>query len=391
MPKKLLFVTLAGHGHVTPTLALVEELVRRGHHVEYATGEEHSEAVVKAGARWVPLPSMKAFPVAEKVDRDAILSWFRFFFAAMCDVYPVLHQHCATERPDAICYDATNWPARVVAEKLGIPAVRTVPNLASNGTFSLRSAMMDGIPEDHPALVALAEDAARFAAEHGVPFGTADMMDVPEKLNLVFLPREFQIAGDSFDERFRFVGPMLGDRERQEPWTPRDPERPVLFVSLGSVFTDRAFYRSCLEAFDDGAWQVAMNVSGVDVAELGPVPSTVDVRSWFPQPAVLRHAAAFVSHTGMNSTMEALYYKVPLIAHPQMPEQALNADRVQELGLGERLGGAITAEVLRETVDRVASSAAVRANLDRMREVIEKSGGPARSADEIEDYLAASA
>jgi hypothetical protein len=31
-------------------------------------------------------------------------------------------------------------------------------------------------------------------------------MDVTEAVNLVFIPREFQPAGDSFDDRFHFLG-----------------------------------------------------------------------------------------------------------------------------------------------------------------------------------------
>jgi len=48
-----------------------------------------------------------------------------------------------------------------------------------------------------------------------------------------------------------------------------------------------------------------MTVGEVDPAALGPIPATVDIRPRFPQLGVLRHAAAFVSHAGMNSTMEA--------------------------------------------------------------------------------------
>ncbi|HZA18261.1 MAG TPA: hypothetical protein VE645_15470 [Pseudonocardiaceae bacterium] len=78
-------------------------------------------------------------------------------------------------------------------------------------------------------------------------------MDVTEALNLVLLRREFQPAGGSFDARFRFLGPMLDDREQREPWSPPHPELPVLFISLGSIFTDHPeFYRTCLEAFGDG-------------------------------------------------------------------------------------------------------------------------------------------
>ncbi len=131
---------------------------------------------------------------------------------------------------------------------------------------------------------------------------------------------------------------------------------PVLFVSLGTIFTDRPeFYRTCIEAFADGSWQVAMTVGDMDPAALGPLPPTVDARPRFPQPAVLRHASAFVSHAGMNSTMEALYYGVPMVTFPQMPEQAANADQVQELGLGERLDPeTLTPDTLRAAVSRVS-------------------------------------
>ncbi|MGH3588777.1 MAG: macrolide family glycosyltransferase [Pseudonocardia sp.] len=238
-------------------------------------------------------------------------------------------------------------------------------------------------------MAALAADCARFSVEHGVELDLAGTMDVTEALNLVFVPREFQPAGDSFDERFRFLGPLLGNREQTQPWSPPDPGARVLFISLGTIFTNHLeFYRTCIEAFGDGSWQVAMTVGEVDTAALGPIPSTVDIRPWFPQLAVLRHVAAFVSHAGMNSTMEALYYGVPLITFPQMPEQVANADRVQELGLGERLdAGTVTVEALRAAVTRVASNPRVHAKLDRMRKAIRDSGGATRGADVIEKYV----
>lgn len=389
MPKRLLFVALAGHGHVNPTLPLVEEFVRRGHRVDYATAMEHSGAVTGAGARWVALPSLEPFRSPPEVGPEILAAWLRHFFAALRATYPVLHERCVTERPDVVCYDTTNWPARIVAGKLGIPAVQCIPNLASNETYSLDAQLTVGLGADHPAMVALATDCARFSAEHGVVLDFAGTMGATEALNLVFVPREFQPAGDSFDERFRFLGPLLGNREQAEPWSPPDPEVRLLFISLGTIFTDHPeFYRTCIEAFGDGSCQVAMTVGEVDPAALGTIPATVDIRPRFPQLAVLRHAAAFISHAGMNSTMEALYYGVPLITFPQMPEQFANADRVQELGLGQRLdAGTVTAETLRAAVTRVASDPSVHANLDRMRKAIRDSGGATRGADVIEDYL----
>jgi UDP:flavonoid glycosyltransferase YjiC (YdhE family) len=111
IPKHLLFLALAGHGHVNPTLPLVEEFVRRGHRVDYATAAEHSGAVIGAGARWVALPPLEPFRPPPEVGPEIIARWLRHFFIAMRATYPVLHERCVTERPDVVCYDTTNWPA----------------------------------------------------------------------------------------------------------------------------------------------------------------------------------------------------------------------------------------------------------------------------------------
>lgn len=356
----LLFVTLAGHGHITPTLALVEELTKRGHRVDYATGAENAQAVTAAGADWVELPALRPYA---PVGGDVMAGWFRHYFAAMRAVHPVLLDRCRTHRPDVICYDATNWPARVVARELDVPAVRCIPHLATNESYALP------VPD---AAHVIADDCARFADQCGVELDVRSTLDAPEELNLVFLPREFQPAGETFDETFEFIGPLLG-RRAAEPWSPKYPDLPLLYVSLGSIMTDPEFYRACVGAFGDGAWQVAVNAP-----DAGPVPATVDVRSWFPQPAVLRRAKAFVTHAGMNSTMEALYHGVPLVASPRTPEQEANADRIQELGLGERLEDVGD---LRAVVERVTSDSAVRRNLDRMRAAVHAGGGAERGAD----------
>jgi MGT family glycosyltransferase len=390
MARRVLFVVLAGHGHVTPTLPLVTALVRRGHRVEYACGPEFGEAVAEAGAEWVALPGLAPFSPPAQVGPEIVALWFRHFFAGLAATYPVLLEHCRGRRPDGVVYDATNWPARLVARALGLPAVRTVPNLAENETYSQVDDAVGAGLDDHPQMAAFAADVARFAAAHRVDLDVAGTWDVTEDLNLVFVARAFQPAGDSFDDRFRFLGAMIGDREHRQSWSSPHPELPLVFVSLGSIFTDRPdFYRTCLDAFGDGRFQVAMTLGGVDPGEVGPLPPTVQVAPWFPQLAVLRRAAAFVTHAGMNSTMEALYYGVPMLAFPRMPEQAVNADRIAQLGLGRRLGPeVVTAGALRSALDEVTSSPGVRAALARMQAEVRGGGGPEAGARAIEEHLA---
>lgn len=356
----LLFVTLTGHGHLTPTLPLVEELTRRGHTVDYATGSEHAEAVTAAGARWLRLPSLPPF---QPTTANPVDEWFPHYFEAMRATHPVLLERCCRERPDIICYDATNWPARIVARQLDIPAVRTVPHFVSNEHFRLMDAGLAWAVED---------GCARFVAEQGVELDVASTLDAPEECSIVLVPRDFQPAGETFDDTYHFIGPLLGSRATEE-WQPERPDLPLLYVSLGSMLSDAEFYRACVDQFGDGAWHVAMSAKDV-----GPVPDTIDVQPWFPQPAVLRHAKVFITHGGMNSTLEALHQGVPLVVVPQTPEQATNADRIAELGLGVRVDDLGD---LRQTVDEVAADDTIRRNVDRMRAAIQNGGGVAKAAD----------
>ena len=104
---------------------------------------------------------------------------------------------------------------------------------------------------------------------------------------------------------------------------------------------------------------------------------------------MLSHARVFVSHAGMNSTMESLYHQVPLVAVPQTPEQTVNATRIEELGLGQQLDSDnVTAQRLRWAVEQVAADPAIRTNLTTMGERIRASGGPAAGADALEQHLA---
>jgi len=161
-----------------------------------------------------------------------------------------------------------------------------------------------------------------------------------------------------------------------------------VFISLGTAFNNRPdFFALCVEAFENSDWHVVMAVG--DQVELSSVPANFEVAPYFPQPVVLGHAEVFVSHTGMNSTMESLYYGVPLVSVPQMPEQALNGGRAQELGLGRRLDAdALTAPLLRKTVDLVAHDPVIRASVTAFGEKLRAVNGPVLGADALEELLA---
>lgn len=119
----------------------------------------------------------------------------------------------------------------------------------------------------------------------------------------------------------------------------------MLLVSLGTAFNRRPdFFTACADAFADTDWHVVMAIGEhTDPKGIGATAPNIEVASHVTQLAVLRHATAFLTHSGMGSTMEALYYQVPMIAVPQVHEQAVNAQRMQQLNLGRCLEGRMAA------------------------------------------------
>lgn len=395
MKKHFAFIAPPKQGHVYPTLPLVEELVARGHRVTYVTGAPMLPTVVASGAIPFALPGDALAPpppTAGKTFQFTAANFARMLLGTLQGAeraFPEILAHLQQEKPDAVCYDILSPVGPVLADALGVPGVLLGPSMADNEHFSMSTKMPaseDDAAESTADLFGqVIATYGRFRRSAGLSeSGRPPLLGGTGKLNLVFIPRAFQIAGDTFDSSFRFLGPSLGARVQTDRWQPPANGKPVLFISLGTVFNrNLAFFTQCIEAFADSPWHVVM-VAHQDLT-LPPLPDNFEVAPSFPQLAVLAHAQVCLCHTGMNSTMESLYYGVPLVSVPQMPEQAVTGGRVEELGLGRKLDPkTMTAESLRKTVDEVAADPHIRANVARFRDELRAVDGAAVGADALE-------
>ncbi|HJP78813.1 MAG TPA: macrolide family glycosyltransferase [Pseudonocardiaceae bacterium] len=390
MPKNFLFVTAPAAGHVNPALPLVAELTRRGHRVSFATGPAHLAAASAAGASTVELP-WTLDPTGLSRDTFSTTSFIGLLDNLLTTAAPALDAlvDTAHERgTDAVCFDATVAPiAAALAERLGVPAISLIPSMAVNEHLPLAELLPPDFRPDNEALVGYATRLYQFSGEQGLAAPLAPMAIPPVPLTVVFVPPAFQIAADTFDETYRFVGPTAAPETAD--WTPPADDRPILLVSLGSAFTDRPdVFRACADAFADTDWHVLMSIGRTSRADLGPVAANIELAEYLPQQAILRHASAFISHAGMNSIMEALAVGVPLVTLPQVPEQALNARRVAELGLGAVLDSDnLSPALIADTVDKIRSDESVRDRLDWMTREIAAAGGAVAAADAVLNTL----
>jgi UDP:flavonoid glycosyltransferase YjiC (YdhE family) len=133
------------------------------------------------------------------------------------------------------------------------------------------------------------------------------------------------------------------------------PERPLVYVTLGTVFNDPELARSVLDAVQDLPISIAVTTGpGTDPSILGPRPTNVAAAAFVPQALVLPLASAVVSHTGSGTMLGALTSGLPQVCLPRGADQFANADRVQSIGAGVRLlPDDVTPESLRAAVTSV--------------------------------------
>jgi MGT family glycosyltransferase len=380
-------------GHVNPTLPLAAELVARGHRVSYASVDRRAPEIEATGATLVPYRTTRpseSDPGMALPDRESYLAHAMLnFVEEAAHTLPQLDAAFAADPPDLVLYDRLSFAGRIYAIRHGRPSVRLWPMLISGEHWSLfRTAPFD---ERHPMMVSYRAKLAELLRSYRVDVSVADFLDdPPPDADIAFFPRRFQYHGELFGERYSFVGPCRRPPDRAPGWSPADASRPVLLVSLGSVYNNvPEFYRCCVAAFAGTRWRVVLAVGErMDLAELAPLPDNVEAHPVVPQTEVLAASAVFLCHAGMGGLMEAMQAGVPVVTVAQTVEQESNAVRIEQLGLGVRLDPArVTPAALLAAVDRAATDPGIAAQVAAMRRDIAEAGGAVRAAEVVEALL----
>jgi MGT family glycosyltransferase len=151
---------------------------------------------------------------------------------------------------------------------------------------------------------------------------------------------------------------------------------------MGTVNQNRQFYRNCIDVLAPTGWQVIISM-GTNTDHFDDLTDNIQVYESVDQMAVLSIADAFITHCGMNSASEGLYFGVPLVLFPQTPEQDAVAKRTEERGAGVRLKSISEADVF-DALTKVLHEPQYKAGAERVSESFKNSGGMAEAKEFLE-------
>ena len=334
---RIAWFCIPAHGHTNPTLGVVRELVARGHQVWYYSYNMVREPIQAAGATFVSCDDYDSQRKLSPRDAARVGKDMAFSTKLLVDTTLALDDKVCREMqelaPDCIVGDSMALWGKAVALKLGIPYVCSTTTFAFN-RHSAR-VMKQGVGELLKMILSASKTAKQVERlkEKGYPVKSVlDIIGSDENAHtIVYTSPEFQPCAETFSDKYAFVGPSI----RPAGGAVEKTRDKLVYLSMGTVNNDKLpFYKACLAAFAHTPYQVIMSVgNAVSLEELGHCPENICVFAQVDQIAVLGQADAFVSHCGMNSVSESLYFAVPLVMVPQTAEQRGVARRVGQLGI----------------------------------------------------------
>lgn len=397
---RIAFCLPAMRGHLGAHAPLARELARRGHDCLLLGSSALADLAAPEG-----LP-VRVMPWTEPDLGGAgllgtLLRTAQATRGVICHA-PALMRQVA---PDLVVADQAEPGFAMSARITGLPFMSLAAGLPIDGDEAVPPPFLPWPHEDSDgarrrnrggwqvsrALMVLQRMAlTRGARRHGIRGALRDdgwNWQVPEFRQLV--------PGLDFPRPWPVLATGLGPLRDPGPLPPLPPElqaapHPLVFVSLGTLAGRRPglLHRICEAAADLPVTLVLAHCGMLGSDEIARLPGRPIVRDMWPQRAVLAHAAACVTHGGLNTVLDSAAAGVPMLALPLAFEQPGIAARVAARGHGLCLPPSATAPQIRTALQSLLDRGRWRDNLSAIAAELRAAGGVQRGADLIETMLA---
>ena len=335
--KKIAVFCIPAHGHTNPMLAVVRELARRGDEVRFYSFSAFQEKIERTGVTFVScdkyLPELNA-KEAEKLKKVSTTEMTIQDIRITAAMDAFMHDEFTAFKPDVVYTDSVCFWGKLNAWKYDVPMVVSTSTFAFN---QMSSSYMKNTPKEIAGLILGLPRISRALNElktygYKVKGLFALIQSDNQTDSVVYTSKRFQPYSESFSDHYLFVGPSLLTDIRPN----KSHERPLVYISLGTVINDRPdFYGKCIEALKGENMDVIISCGeSVDRSSLGALPKNISVYTSVDQLDVLSKADVFITHCGMNSVSESLYMATPMVLYAQTNEQEAVARRVREMGAG---------------------------------------------------------
>jgi zeaxanthin glucosyltransferase len=399
-------------GHLNPMATLGRTLIRRGHRVTLFQASDAGKRARDQGLdfRHLGAPSPELTAMIDKMGRLSGLASLRFVVKGASRLAEITCREAPPvllrEKVDLLLVDQNEPAGGTVAEHLGIPFLSVAPSLLLNREPGIPPTF---VPWSYsPGAAASLRNRFGYALSNRLispinrilnqfrrKWGLAPLRSPDDSFSrlaqLCQVPRDFDFPRFHLPPHVHYLGPFLDNcTGGQSPPFPFDrlDGRPLIYASLGTLQSGAMeYFQRIAEACAPLTSQLVI-ATGLFEGEMPPFTGDPIAVKYAPQMELLSRASLTITHAGLNTTMQSLYFGVPMVAIPMTHDQPAIAARIHWTGSGLVIPPKqATVPRLRQSIERVMAEPSFRAAADRLRAAIVRSGGVERGADIVEHWL----
>jgi UDP:flavonoid glycosyltransferase YjiC (YdhE family) len=420
---KILFTPYGGGSiaHTVRSLAVADELKRRGHSILFTAPTKKRALIEKAGYEVFGT----GHPEVNLI--DVYVQSIEYFHTHRKDFLAWLQDEIdAAEsfKPDIIVNSPTFFGAHV-AEKLGIPHITLINAQWLTEYKGILGLSFSHDHIHHRALRRLAQpifkrkfekvylkEIQSFYEELGIAKQPKTQHDL-HKHYPVIIPSIPEIEPVKRKSRgdIHYVGPLVWQGFEQEDLDipalyPSFDKKPFIYVSLGGSIFRKESYTSLINALlKKTEWNILFTLGPNFPREDFPADTDhLKIRNFAPGLKACEYADIIINTARHGTVMQALWHGKPVVGLPHNIDQATIASRLTELGAGTNLNKikisdftnrehyfkkatSVSPELIIKTTERALKNPKLRANAQKIRDLLRQYDRAAeKAADIIEHY-----
>lgn len=410
--KKIVFFGWKAKSNFNESLSILENIIRNDVRVYYFGFEEYRQAIENMGIKFFQYKDIRRnlediyknetrpkFTVEDIINRSSV------FNRKLLEMFKEMAEYDLEKvkmiSPDIIFRDNDAVNGKIVADRLkkqtvGINYLITILNdeVKKNpvklfGLFnSVDFTKVKGIEESN-FYSKIIEEYVKNSKELNIPYiNPVHVVDGEDDVNISFGGTLLQPEGNFNNKRYIIAKPLLrnmyiglDDTEIQEFINSKEK---LIYFSTGSMIrASNKFYNTLINTLRRTKYNLIVSVPNLRDDYNKVLPKNVLIRRFVNQQKILSRANLFITAGGYNSMCESIHNLVPMLVKPIVNDQAYNAYKIKQLGIGEEIVDDISKDSLINFIESLMSDKRYKSNLKRVKDNFAKS----RDIEIILDYI----
>jgi zeaxanthin glucosyltransferase len=429
---KIIIYMLQEPGHLFPSFKIMEQLQKKGHKIIYLGKEEFKKEITYYGfdfeeATETYLPQEDIISKWTKIIPKTVLLLIRdrkknYLYNTVVHNTEIIKRH----KPDLVILDDLYTPYVISLHECNIPIVLLSTSLSQKKEQNVPPFSSDYIPRANftsaiwtellwfKLLLRLrlktyfgfykqnkkiAKD-SHFPLHKRINHNQSLVFGIKHTPTLILCPQVFDFSKEKKKYRFYVECNIIHNRNPIHfNWEEINLSKPIVYCCLGTQVQQHFygyidFFKKIIEIFKNkpnynliiSTWE------SIDINQFNDLPSHIKVYNKVPQIEILNKSSLFITHGGLGSIKEAIFFGVPMLVLPVNTgcDQNGNAARVYYHKIGLR--GNIREDSLDEInikINEMLTTKKFQQHIKKMQDVFIASEQKPESIDIIESYIKA--